>query len=48
VAASKQADLEAWETALRAVGDTENGPESDILGQAILGIKTDHRLDFPA
>jgi len=30
------------------VGDTESGPESDILGQASAGIRTDHCLEFPA
>jgi len=31
-----------------AVGDTESGPKSDILGQASARIRTDHCLDFPA
>jgi len=30
------------------VGDTENGPKSDILGQASTGIRTDPCVDFPA
>jgi len=29
-----------------SVGDTENGPESDILGQASAGIGMDPCLDF--
>jgi transposase len=30
------------------VGDTENDPKSDILGQASLGVRMDYCLDFPA
>jgi hypothetical protein len=30
-----------------AVGDTENRPKSDILGQASLEIRTAPCLDFP-
>jgi hypothetical protein len=29
------------------VGDIENGPKSDILGQASFGIWTDPCIDFP-
>jgi hypothetical protein len=31
-----------------SVGDLQNGPKSDILGQASAGIRTDRSLDFPA
>jgi hypothetical protein len=30
------------------VGDLQNGPKRDTLGQASLGIWTEHCLDFPA
>jgi len=30
-----------------AVGDIENSPKSDILGQASCGIRTDRCIDFP-
>jgi hypothetical protein len=32
----------------RSVGDTESGPQSDILGQAKDRIRTEHCLDFLA
>jgi hypothetical protein len=30
------------------VGDIQNSPKSDTLGQASAGIRTEHYLDFPA
>jgi hypothetical protein len=40
-------DLGLWKQFGNNVGDTEIGPKSDILGQASLGIRADHCLDFP-
>ena len=41
-------DLQEVRAMEGGVGDTGNGPKSDILGQASFGIRTDHCLDFPA
>jgi probable selenium-dependent hydroxylase accessory protein YqeC len=41
-----KADHTDQEEEARIVGDTENGPESDILGQASAGIGMDSCLDF--